>query len=237
MNIMRLPIGSTQFARVGTYTARRLRRAKLTTLATGVEKVTEEFVVAARAEEDAEKPVQDAMADRDAADDDLDDVAQEARAQLAGRSRTASNEAPYTLIFPDGVGYYTEAPQDQEATRYGELRLRLATNLDAKDDVRVTTVAAIDAGLKAYGIAGDGLATARNAAALTTTAREMAEQRWREEMEKTYGAIVAQLGKAKAERFFPKVQSAKQKAAAKAKRDAKKKNAAAPAAPAAPKPA
>ena len=41
-------------------------------------------------------------------------------------------------------------------------------------------------------------------------------------MKKTYGALIAQLGKAKAERFFPRVKSAKQRAAAKAKRDAKK---------------
>jgi hypothetical protein len=176
------------------------------------------------------------MADRDAADDDLDDAAQDARAKLAGRSATAAQEEPYKLIFPDGIGYFTDAPNEQEATRYGELKLRLTTNLDAKDDVRVATVAAIDAGLKAYAGAGDALGTTRNAAALATTAREAAEKRWREEMEKTHGALIATVGKAKAERFFPRVRSAKQKAAAKAKREAKKKGAAKPAQPA-PKPA
>jgi hypothetical protein len=49
--------------------------------------------------------MQDAMAGSDATDDDLDTAAQEARVKLAGRSADAVTKAPYTQIFPEGIGF------------------------------------------------------------------------------------------------------------------------------------
>ncbi len=49
-------------------------------------------------------PIQDALADRDGFDDDLDEAAQASRLHLAARRLDAVKGAPYTLIYPDGVG-------------------------------------------------------------------------------------------------------------------------------------
>ena len=103
---MQLPGSTSHYSacvRYGPYVARRLKRARLTSLANDATKSTAAVLAAGRAAEDADGPVQDAMADRDAADDDLDARAQDARAKLAGRSADAITKTPYTQIFPDGV--------------------------------------------------------------------------------------------------------------------------------------
>ncbi len=103
--------------RYGRYVARRLRRAKLMTLADDATSTTNDLRAAARAWDDTDDATQEAIADRDAADDDLDVTAQEVRTSLAGRGINAAKEAPYTLIFPNGVSYYTAAPLDEEPLR------------------------------------------------------------------------------------------------------------------------
>jgi hypothetical protein len=211
---MRLPYTNATYSarvRYGSYVARRLRRAKLSTMATDVEKVTANVLLAGRAVEDADKPIQDAMADRDAADDDLDEAAQEARAKLAGRSADAARSAPYTLIFTNGIGYYIAAPLDEEVQRYGELKQRLAAHLPAGDKVRVKAVAAIDAGLGAFTAATAALGEARTAQALASTALASATEAWEKQMEKVYGALVSEVGKVRAERFFPQPKAAAKK--------------------------
>jgi hypothetical protein len=63
-------------------------------------------------------PVHDALADRDAADDALDTIAQNGRLGLASRSLDADKKAPYALIFHKGIAYYTAARlEDQECAR------------------------------------------------------------------------------------------------------------------------
>jgi hypothetical protein len=195
------------YVHTGNYVARRLRRAKLTLLADDATLVTSAVLAAGRAREDADAPIQDALADRDAADDLLDDTAQDARAALAGRSASASKEEPYTLIFHSGSAYYTAAPLDEEVTRYGELADRLAKYLPAKDPVLVAAVPALGAGLDGFGTATAALGKARTAEAMKATDLAAAIDAWRTQMEKTYGALVAQLGKSKAERFFPREKS------------------------------
>ncbi|MFO0625039.1 MAG: hypothetical protein U0325_05430 [Polyangiales bacterium] len=101
-----------------------------TDLATSVERSTLAARESGRAWEDADDAIQAALADRDAADDDLDPIAQSARTTRAGRGISAGREAPYTLIFPAGIGYYIAAPLDENTKRY-ELRARLEQNLPA----------------------------------------------------------------------------------------------------------
>lgn len=209
---MRLPAPSAHFSqrvRFGSYVARRVRRAKLITLAADIEKATTAVLTAGRALEDADKPIQDALADRDGFDDDLDEVAQNARAKLAGRSADAARTAPYTLIFPEGIGYYTAAPLDEEVRRYGELKQRLQEHLPAADDVLTTAIPAIDAGLAGFSGAVTALAKARTDESLASTRLEAATEAWEKQMEKTYGALVAEVGRARAERFFPRVRGKK----------------------------
>jgi hypothetical protein len=177
----------------------------LTALATSALKVTQTLRELGRAVEDADDTIQDALADRDGADDDLDSAAQEARAALGGRSADAVKNTPYTSIFPDGISYYTAAPLDEEEQRYGELKDRLGEHLPGTDAVRKKTSKAIDHGLADWKAAADELKKARTAESLSATKLATATEAWTRQMEKTYGALVGEVGKAKAEAFFPQV--------------------------------
>jgi hypothetical protein len=204
---MQLPGATAHYSarvRFGRYVARRLKRARLGTLAADATKATAAVLIAGRASEDADGPAQDAMADRDAADDDLDAAAQEARAKLAGRAADATTKAPYVQIFPDGVGFYVAAPLDEQNARYSLLSQRLAEHLPANDKVRTTTIAAISAGLEGFAAATADLTAARNASSIADGHLSAAEEAWEKQMEKTYGALVAEVGRAAADKFFPR---------------------------------
>jgi restriction endonuclease Mrr len=209
---MRLPPDNSEFmafVRYGRYATRRLRRAGLTSLSQDAEKVTLDVKTAGRLWEDADEPIQDAMADRDTADDGLDLAAQQLRATLASRGLGADKRAPYTQIFHQGISFYTAAPLDQEEARYGELRLRVEEHLPVDDAARQQVVASIDAGLKAFRQAVDELHAAEAREALAGTRVRSAIATFSRQMEKTFGALVIELGKAEAERFFPKVRGGK----------------------------
>jgi len=164
-----------------------------------------------RALEDTIDPVQEALADRDIADDDLDATAQNARLKLASRGLGADKKPPYTLIFPAGVGYYTAARLEDETSRYGELKSRLVEYLPKDDEVRIATVPAIDDGLAAFNVGTTALTAARTEESLAKTRLEAAEEAWERLMEKVYGLLVADLGRAAAEAFFPKIRTSKPK--------------------------
>ena len=209
---MRLPPKGSSFliyVRYGRYVSRRLRRAGRTDLADGVRSTVDEVRTTGRLWEDADEALQDALADRDGADDDLDEAARHCRANLAGRSASAEREEPYTLIFPKGVGYYTAAPLPQEEARYNELKLRLEEHLPASDAVRKSTVAAISKGLKDFreATAEHTEATAREALAGTRARQAIAN--FERQIEKTYGALLVEVGRAAAEGFFPKAASSR----------------------------
>jgi hypothetical protein len=209
---MRLPDSDAAYAervRYGRYVGRRLRRAKRTVLATDVEAATVLVLQRGREWEDAAGPVQDARADRDAADDDLDDAAKLARVKLAGRGVDASRNAPYTQIFPEGIDYYTAAPLDQEVPRYGQLVSRLNEFLDASDDVRKDAVPVLTAGIAAFRSAAEAVEQALTAESLASTRLRNAKEAWDVLMTKVYGALLADAGKPAAERHFPKIRSGK----------------------------
>ena len=204
---MRLPSPSAsprQYVRFGRYVARRLRREKLIQLADDVTSATSLVRDAGRAWEDADDGIQDALADRDGADDHLDSAAQLARANLAGRSVDAVKKAPYTAIFHAGIGYYTAAPLAEEVKRYDELSKRLVEHLPEGDDVRARTTKAIAVGLADFVEASTTLEGARTAEGLAGTKLAAATDAWTTLLEKTYGALVAERVRAEAERFFPK---------------------------------
>jgi hypothetical protein len=211
---MQLPASTAHYSarvRFGRYVARRLKRARLTSLATDATKATAAVLAAGRAAEDADGPVQDAMADRDAIDDDLDGAAQDSRAKLAGRSADAVTKAPYTQIFAEGIGFYTAAPLDEENARYSLFSQRLAAHLPANDKVRTTTIPLIDAGLIDFAKATGDLTTARNASSIADGHLVTAEDAWEKQMEKTYGALVIEVGRTAADKFFPRTKTKSKK--------------------------
>ncbi len=171
------------------------------------ERVTAALKAAARAAEDAAEPVQDALADRDAADEALDTLAQNARANLAGRSKDAQREEPYKLIFPEGIGEYIAAPVDEEDARYRKLIARVQKHLSAKDAVRASLPKEIEAALKLHAAALKDLQKAEDAADDADTALRRATAAWNKQLERTYGALIAERGKSEAESFFPRNRS------------------------------
>jgi hypothetical protein len=204
---MRLPAPDDSHERragMGRYLGRRLRRAGYTELAATVDAATRAVKVAGRAWEDASDPLQDALADRDAADDDLDLTAQESRLALAARGIAAMRERPYTDIFHRGLDYYTVAPIDEEVSRYRELAERIAAHLPAEDPVRLDAIPRIEAGVAAFEAARMAVGKARTAVSIARTTLESAQDRLDETFEKTYGALVAQVGRRRAEAFFPR---------------------------------
>lgn len=213
---MRLPPSTsayTTFVRYGIYVGRRLRRAGYADLAASTEKVTRAVRVTGRAWEDADDAIQSALADRDAADDELDDAAQSARNALAGRGTGAVREEPYTLLFPDGIGYYIAAPLDENSQRYGELKRRLEEHLPAADPVRRSTLTAVTKGLKSFDEGGAALTSAESEERLAGTRARSALRAFERQMEKTYGALLMEIGKSAAERFFPRTRAPKPGAA------------------------
>lgn len=195
--------------RAGLYISRRVRRDGRESLAADILAASISVRSAGRAWEDAGDNVQLGLADRDACDDNLDAVAQETRLSLASTSVSAAKEAPYTLIFPEGIGYYTAAAVDQEVSRYTELRDRLVANLDALNSVRVASVPRIETGLADYVSAATSLESAERVQLLARTQLLHTMRSFIRQLEKTYGLLVSEVGKAKAERYFPKVKSKK----------------------------
>lgn len=213
---MRLPDPDARYTervRYGRYVGRRLRQAKRLVLAADVDAATALVLQRGREWEDASGPVQDARADRDAADDDLDDTAKGGRVKLAGRSADATRKAPYTQIYAEGIEYYTAAPLDQEVGRYGELVARFNEFLTPDDEVRQQAVPALTTGIAAFQSGADAVNQALTAESLAATRLQVAEDAWTVLMTKIYGTLVADLGKAGAERYYPKLRSGKKKPA------------------------
>jgi len=209
---MRLPPSSASYLtmfKYARYVARRCRRDRLTELATNVETVNTALLDAGRAWEDAGGAVQDALADRDAADDDLDAAAQDVRLKLASASVDATTKEPYTLIFPQGITYYTAATLDQEVPRYNELKARVNESLPAKDPMRTSVTRSITENVAAYQTATTAVEEARTGESIASTKLASATDAWFRQMEKTYGALVSEVGRARADGFFPKLSARK----------------------------
>lgn len=199
--------------RFGRYTARRLLREGYEEKATLVRTLTLSVRTSARKLEDLEMPEDEAMADRDAVDDDLDDTTKRARLDLASADVGAYRQEPYKSIFPEGVDYFTRSPIPEQEGRYGELSARLVRFLPEDHPVRVRTVPTLESQLSSWKVSKDLVTLARNDISLAKTELDSAISRWREEMEKIYGWLVSEVGKERAERYFPR-KSAKQKKAA-----------------------
>ena len=204
---MQLPHENAHYSQrvdFGTYVVRRLKRAQFTSLATDAALATAAVKAKGRAWEDRREPVQDALADRDAADDALEDKVKDLRANLAGRSASASKEIPYTSIFPQGIGYYTAAPVDEEIKRYTELGERANAHLPSGDAIKAPSLQANAQGIADYTGATTALTQAKIQESMAKTDLDQAEEAWNRLMEKIYGTLVAEIGKKAAERFFPR---------------------------------
>ncbi len=194
----------SQRVRYGRYLSRRLRFSKMDSLADDIDDVTGQVKQTGRDIEDALEPIQNFMADRDAFDATLDFAAQSARHDLAGRTLDAVKNEPYKSIFTKGIGYYIASPLGQQNARYQEFVSRLEANLASGDAVRVVTVKAVMEGLEGYNTAVKALDAARANQSMLSTKLTAAVEAWNRQVEKTYGALVSEVGRTRAELFFPK---------------------------------
>ena len=204
---MQLPQDTAAYTKrvtFGRHVLTRLKRAKLTDQANAVEARNSQVKAAGRAWEDTDEVIQDAIANRDSDDDALDTTAKDFRFALASRSRQAAKEAPYTDIFPRGIEYYTEAPLDEEVDRYQELITRTEAHLPKEDSLRQETVKTLQHQLKSFTESHAAVAAARTQEGIARTRLLAAQDVWADLLEKTYGSLVEQFKKAKAEKFFPK---------------------------------
>ncbi len=190
--------------RYGRYVQGKLRRAKLGELGAAVRDITDRVKAAARAAEDQDEEETLARADRDGVDETTDDHVQDARNQLAGRSVAAAREAPVTLIFAEGVDYYTAAPLDVWDERMSVFAARIAKHLPADDTLCVAVLPLIAADRRDFEAAVAAVATQRTRSTLAGDELVSATEAWERQIEKTYGALVERFGKRNAERFFPR---------------------------------
>ena len=204
---MRLPAQTAHYSRRvrhGQYVTARLLQAELKDLANDTQTTTDRVKAAGRKVEDADTPVLTAMANRDAADSDMDAATQAFRLKLSSRSLNAAKEAPYTQIFPKGVGFYIAAPVSSTEKRYQELITRVEASLPETDELRGALITAVTAGLERYKTAISDLASARTALAMARTESDAQDDEWDTLMEKTFGVLIERFGKKRANGFFPR---------------------------------
>lgn len=155
-----------------------------------------------------EETLQETIAIRDAYADDLDDLARDLRASLAGRSRDAHRQSPYVDLFPRGIRTYVDASLGQRSARFRELASRIEEALAESDPVRADA-ATMRALLAAWQQAADAVADAREALARGRTRRDKATRVFLDAVTAVYAALLVRVGKSQAERFFPKTSGAR----------------------------
>lgn len=203
---MRLPQKSASVSlrlSYGRYVARRLRRAKLSPEETEVRTLSDQLSAAEQAESALEEEFSSLLADRDAADDDLDDITKRHRQAIEGRSTNANKERPYTDIYPDGVAWYTASPLAEQASRYELLARRYGEFLPDGDPVRAEA-GIITQGLAAWKDAAAAIDKAELDIAMARAKTRKAIDAWEEGLTRLYFRLGERFGKAQAERYFPK---------------------------------
>lgn len=203
---MRLPQKTASVAsrlNYARYLGQRLRRAKLSAEESEVKALTDMLRQAELAETALEEELTSLYADRDGADDDLDDFTKRHRQAIEGRATNANKERPYTDIYPDGVAWYTASPLADQVRRYELLVLRYTTFLPEDDPVRAE-VSLITQALASWKEASERLGKAELDVAVARAKTARAVNEWEEGLRRLYFRLAERLGKSHAERFFPK---------------------------------
>lgn len=192
-----------RFVLFGCYVAAALRRRGLTDLADQVDRSTQEVKHAARTLEDLEEELMRRRAARFATDLDVDDTAQATRFTLASRGRTATQEPPYTKVFHSGIDYYIAARLEDQTARYEELIKLLTSNLAADDPIVVEQVPALTRLLSDWQAAHSAVTSGEADETQASLRVDDAKTALRATGESVYGELTRQLGRKKADSFFP----------------------------------
>lgn len=204
---MQLPSPTASYRRritYGRYVGRKLRQAQHAALADQVAAATRAVKDAGRRWEDLEEEIQDALADRDAADERLDSLASALRFSLASRSQDATKTDPYLKLFPQGLAFYTAAPLSETAARYKSLWNRVEADLPSGDPLRAEHGPNLQAAIRLFEVSVELVGQTTDNQSRAQAELDRAEEAWEREMERTYAALMAEEGKDHAERYFPK---------------------------------
>lgn len=182
---------------------RRLRRAKMDARAETI--VRDLVAMQAKVEtlSSAEDAYADALDDRDLVDGEADEQVQQAALSIRSRSPNAAKEEPYTLVLPDGVDAVLDLPVPGIAAGLRGFARRLAANLSVGDPALfvIPTIEKLAGDYEqARAVAEDAEVSLANASASV----DASKTHLRRTLERTYGELVAELGRKKAERFFPR---------------------------------
>lgn len=219
---MRLPnrsAASENRIAFGRYVARRLRRARLSDEESEVLTVTAALREASATADEAGYLVQDGLADRDASDSDLDDIAKRHRRTLEGRGTTANRERPYTDIYPQGMAWYTEAPLPEQVRRYELLVRRYEEFLPFGDPIRAEAEL-ITSSINHWTSARRAVDQAGLDVAMARAKKQSAADDWDQTLTRLYFRLAERLGKTNAERFFPRTGRARRTVEANADNEA-----------------
>lgn len=184
------------------YLIGRLRRAGYEDLLVPLGRAREAYVTQERVLADARNPVVLAMADRDAADDTLDEVAQSASATLRGRSPNAAREEPYTQVVPHGLEAITLASITETPGAYRGLVERATRFLPAGDEVRERLERLLPALIADFEAASALVGEVSRAQSTQQLAFDAVEAELDRTYERVAGALIERVGKKKADRFF-----------------------------------
>lgn len=186
----------------GKYASRKLRTAGYTTEAEVVSAAAQAIRDAVLAYQAADDTLNEAIADRDTVDIELDDVAGAVRLALSARGTNAMKEAPYTDIFPNGSRWVLMAPIAENGPRYRDLLARVQRFLPEDDAARVAFESSITAPLDAWTERVTAVETARREVALAGAAIDAAEDAYDRQIEKVAAALTIELGADRVRRYF-----------------------------------
>jgi hypothetical protein len=204
MQIPRENAGTEVRISMGHYTARRLVRATQLDLAADVLAATDALLQAGRTAEDLQYPLQEAIADRDAIDEAIDETAKLIELNLGARTADKRKDTVYQSVFAKGLAHYVDADLDEQSVRYRDLIARLERYLPADDPLRAERLPALARGITDWEAAVDAITAAKSALALARTDRDQQAQTWARVLESTYGTLISRVGRREAEQFFPK---------------------------------
>ena len=159
---------------------------------------------AGRKREDSQTPIKEAIAKRESAETAIDVAVRDFRLKLSARGLNATSEPPYTHIFHDGVTYYISNRLKLVKPRCAELLARVESEFPENDTLRVEITQAITTALERFETAVDEVNAARTTAAIARTHYKSTRKEWNARMTRVYAALLADLGKQEANRFFPK---------------------------------
>lgn len=205
---MRLPQASAAYIQrvsYGCYTEAALLSEGLEAEAAAVRTQIDHLKTAGRASEDHQEKLFGARARRDLATWHINRTIQTFGLGLRSRGLDATTRPPYTLIVPAGITEYTEAPIPQVVQRVTLLKERATLHLDPADPLRVALLRDIEGPLNRWVAAQAALEEARRQRTHAGQVLETTERAFDKVLTDVWADRVKAEDKARAERFFTKI--------------------------------